>query len=256
VAGLFYPGEREQLRRAVEGYLAAVDPDPDLSLPKAIVVPHAGYPYSGPVAASAYAQVARCAQRVHRVVLLGPAHRYAVYGLALPGACALATPLGRVPLDHDGCRIAEALDLVFVQPKAYKGEHCLEVQLPFLQVVLEDFAVVPLVVGDPGPELVVQVLETLWGGPETLVVVSSDLSHYRRYREARELDECTARSIEALDSDAIGPEQACGRVPLVGLLRVARTKGLRARTLDLRSSGDTAGDRHRVVGYGAWAFSA
>jgi AmmeMemoRadiSam system protein B len=256
VAGLFYPGDAAELRRMVEGFLDSVVPDSAAPLPKAVVAPHAGYPYSGPVAASAYAQVARCAAQVRRVVLLGPAHRYPVYGLALPGASALATPLGQVPVDGERCAAAEALDPVFVQPRAHDGEHCLEVQLPFLQVVLGDFAVVPLVVGDPEPEHVVEVLEALWGGPETLVVVSSDLSHYLRYREARELDERTARSVEALDADAIGPDQACGRVPLGGLLRVARAKGLQARTLDLRSSGDTAGDRHRVVGYGAWAFAA
>lgn len=256
VAGLFYPGDADQLRRTVDDFLASVRPDPDPSLPKAVVAPHAGFPYSGPVAASAYAQVARCAGHVRRVVLLGPAHRYAVPGLALPGASALATPLGSVPVDGDGCRLATGVASVFVQPEAHEGEHCLEVQLPFLQVVLEDFAVVPLVVGHPEEEHVVEVLEALWGGPETLVVVSSDLSHYRRYDDARELDQETARAIEALDPDAIGPDQACGRLPLAGLLRLARATGLRARTLDLRNSGDTAGDRRRVVGYGAWAFSA
>ena len=256
VAGFFYPGGAGQLRRLVEGFLASAPPDVEGSPPKAVIAPHAGYSYSGPVAASAYAQVARCAARVRRVVLLGPAHRRPVHGLALPGASALATPLGSVPVDEEGCRMAEAVDPVFVQPKAHEGEHCLEVHLPFLQVVLKDFAVVPLVVGDPRPEHVAEVLETLWGGQETLIVVSSDLSHYRTYDAARKLDEGTARAIEALDPDAIGPDQACGRVPIVALLQVARARGMRARTLDLRNSGDTAGDRQRVVGYGAWAFSA
>lgn len=256
VAGFFYPADAGQLRRVVEELLASVPPDAGSTGPKAVIAPHAGYAYSGPVAAAAYAQVARCAGTVRRVVLLGPAHRWAVHGLALPGASALATPLGKVPVDDEGCRMAEALDAVFVQPKAHEREHSLEVHLPFLQVVLPSFAAVPLVVGDPRTDHVVGVLEALWGGPETLVVVSSDLSHYRGYDDACVMDERTARAIEALDPGAIGFEQACGRLPVVALLQVARARGLRARRLDLRNSGDTAGDRHRVVGYGAWAFFA
>ncbi len=254
VAGSFYPGETAVLRRAVEGYLTAA-PASELPAPKALIVPHAGYVYSGPVAAVAYAALARGRDRIRRVVLLGPSHRVAFDGLAVPDAEAFETPLGRVPIDAEGVARALALPQVQRLGAAHAREHSLEVQLPFLQLVLSDFSLVPIVVGDASPDEVEEVISALWGGDETLVVVSSDLSHYLPYEEARRLDGATTQAIERLAPGAIGPDQACGRLPIQGLLGAARRRGLRVRTLDLRSSGDTAGARDAVVGYGAYAFA-
>ncbi len=259
VAGHFYPADPDELRRSVEELLAGVRPPETSEEPlalEAIIAPHAGYVYSGPVAATVYAEVARIKDRVERVVLLGPAHRLPIQGLALPGASAFATPLGDVPLEPEGVREAEASAWVCTNPEAHVGEHSLEVHLPFLQVVLGDFTLVPMVVGRAEPEHVAEVLRALWGGPESLVVVSSDLSHFLSYDAARALDLTTARSIESLDDGSIGRDGACGRLPVMGLLQVARNKGLHVRRLDLRNSGDTSGGRRRVVGYGAWAFCA
>jgi AmmeMemoRadiSam system protein B len=254
VAGLFYPGDRDELEAAVEAYLAAATAD-GRALPKAVIVPHAGFVYSGPVAATAYALLALLRDRVRRVVLFGPAHRVAFRGLATSSADAFETPLGSVALDREGVERALALPQVKALDAAHRAEHSLEVQLPFLQRVLPDFRLVPLVVGDATPAEVAEVMEALWGGDETLIVVSSDLSHYLPYADARALDRETSRAIEALLPEEIGHDQACGRLPVQGLLLAARRHGLRARTLDLRSSGDTAGPRDAVVGYGAYALS-
>jgi len=253
VAGQFYPGGARELAAAVERYLsqAAVEAGP---VPKAIIAPHAGYVYSGPVAASAYARLRPAAGRVRRVVLLGPCHRVPLQGLALSGAEAFATPLGAVRVDGEAAERLLALPQVRVFDETHFQEHSLEVHLPFLQVVLGDFALVPLVVGDAADDEVAAVLDAAWGGPETLIVVSSDLSHYLGYEAARRLDQATCRAIEALDAGAIGADQACGRIPVKGLLRVARRRGLSVVTVDLRNSGDTAGPRDRVVGYGSWLF--
>ncbi|HXV37706.1 MAG TPA: AmmeMemoRadiSam system protein B [Myxococcota bacterium] len=256
VAGVFYPEDPAALESAVRRYLAEASPPPSGSrAPKALIVPHAGFVYSGPVAASAYARIASQRHAIRRVVLLGPSHRVALLGLAAPRADAFATPLGRVPLDREA--IDALLDFPQVQlfDAAHRAEHSLEVQLPFLQVVLESFALVPLAVGDAAPTEVGEVIERLWGGPETLIVVSSDLSHYLDYETARRLDAATTRAIEALDADGLEPESACGRAPARGLLVAARHHHLSVETVDLRSSGDTAGDRRRVVGYGAYVFS-
>ncbi|MEK7245167.1 MAG: AmmeMemoRadiSam system protein A, partial [Pseudomonadota bacterium] len=192
--------------------------------------------------------------RITRVVLLGPCHRVPVRGLALSGATAFASPLGEVPLDREMCaRLAELLQ-VEVSDASHAHEHSLEVHLPFLQVVLGNFALVPLAVGDASEAEVAEVLERAWGGPETLIVVSSDLSHYLSYDAARALDAATCAAIEHLDGAAIGRDQACGRVPVKGLLALARKRGLGVVTADLRNSGDTAGPRDRVVGYGSWLF--
>jgi AmmeMemoRadiSam system protein B len=191
---------------------------------------------------------------VRRVALLGPAHRVFVRGLAAPSAEGFATPLGVVPVDRAAIDGLTDLPQVVVSDAPHTAEHSLEVQLPFLQRVLGAFSVVPLVVGEASAEEVEQVLGRLWGGAETLVVVSSDLSHYHAYATARRLDRATCARIEALDPAGLGDDSACGRTPVAGLLRAARRHGLAVRTLDLRSSGDTAGDRERVVGYGAWAF--
>jgi hypothetical protein len=256
VAGMFYPDDPAVLARTVQTLLAGVAPPAASAAPiKALIVPHAGYVYSGPIAASAYARLQGLRGIVRRVVLLGPVHRVAVRGLALPGAQAFATPLGTVPIDPDAVQRLRALPQVTVSAPAHALEHSLEVQLPFLQAALGEFTLVPLAVGDAAPEEVAGVLEALWNGPETLIVVSSDLSHYLPYETAQRLDgqTCTAiRDLQPLHSH----EQACGATPVNGLLLAARRHGLQAQLLDLRNSGDTAGDRARVVGYAAFAFTA
>ena len=257
VAGSFYPREAEVLRRNLQDLLAgatSVGEVEDRGSLKALIVPHAGYGYSGPIAASAYALLTSVRDRIRRVVLLGPTHRVAVPGLAWPGGSAFQTPLGLVPLDLDAMVLLERFPQVSVSAAAHGQEHSLEVQLPFLQMVLGPFRLVPLAVGTASPEAVAEVLDALWGGPETLVVVSSDLSHYLPCYQAKELDGRTCGSIANLQ--LLGShEQACGATPVNGLLLVAHQRGLTARLLDLRNSGDTAGDRDRVVGYGAFAFT-
>jgi len=254
VAGQFYPDVPDLLRASVRGYLREAKHDPAAS-PKALIAPHAGYVYSGPIAGSAYARIEPLRDRIERVVLLGPAHRVFVRGLAAPEADSFETPLGSVPIDQDA--IARILELpqVGVSSDAHAFEHSLEVQLPFLQEVLGQFSLVPLVVGDATAEQVAEVLEQLWGGEETLIVVSSDLSHYHDYTTASRMDAATSRAIEALRPDAIEEEGACGRIPVQGLLLVAREHHLRAEAIDIRNSGDTAGPRDRVVGYGAYVLS-
>jgi AmmeMemoRadiSam system protein B len=254
VAGQFYPGESQGLRRQVETYLAEAVSRPKNGRrpPKAIIAPHAGYIYSGPIAGSAYAYLASARPAVRRVILLGPAHWAHVTGLAASSAEAFATPLGVVTIDRPAQERILALDQVQIVDVAHVREHCLEVQLPFLQVIFDDFKVVPLAVGTARPEQVAEVIEQLWGGEETVIVISSDLSHYHDYRTAVELDRATSEAIEALRPLAEG--QACGRQAINGLLQVARQRGMTARKVDLRNSGDTAGPRDRVVGYGAYIF--
>ena len=254
VAGSFYPADAAELTAMVDAMLRRARPAG--AAPKAIIAPHAGYIYSGPIAASAYARLRPARETIARVVLLGPAHRVPLRGLAASSARAFATPLGRVALDREAIERVLELPQVTILDEAHEGEHSLEVQLPFLQRVLGAFSLVPLVVGVAPPEEVAEVLEALWGGPETLVVISSDLSHYHDYATARRLDGATSRAIEALAPEDIGEEGACGRMPIRGLLRLSRDLGLRAVTIDLRSSGDTAGDKHQVVGYGAYVFEA
>ncbi len=252
VAGMFYPAESELLLRTLDQMLDAaqvrVDPPP-----KAVIAPHAGYVYSGPVAASAYAALRPLAGRIERVVVLAPSHRVPFRGVATTHAEVFRTPLGDIPVDGEAVETATHLPGVGYLDEAFEGEHALEVQLPFLQRVLGDFRLLPFIVGDAEPETVARLLDTLWGGDETLIVISSDLSHYHDYLTARRLDERTSARIEALDP-RIGGEDACGYHPIRGLLLAAREHGLHAETLDLRNSGDTAGPRDRVVGYGAYVF--
>jgi AmmeMemoRadiSam system protein B len=266
VAGLFYPGNPVALRSNVELLLAArsrqtasgPEGAPAASAgrpPKAVIAPHAGYVYSGPVAASAFSALAGAAAGVRRVVLLGPAHRVPLRGLGLPGVEKFATPLGEVPLDLEAAAAVERLPQVAVRPDAHEAEHSLEVELPFLQVVLGAFELLPLVVGQAGGDEVAEVLEQAWGGEDTVVVVSSDLSHYLPAEAAERADRETASQIRAL-AGPLTSRQACGAIPINGLLAAARRHGLVPRQLDLRHSGDTSGDRSRVVGYGAWAFDA
>lgn len=252
VAGLFYPAAPGPLRAQIEAFLA--DARSEGAAPKAVIAPHAGYAYSGPIAASAYARVRSARGIVRRVVLLGPAHRVAFRGLAAANATHFESPLGRMPVDESALDAIADLPQVVRLDAAHAREHSLEVHLPFLQAVLEAFRLVPLVVGEAAASEVGEVLERLWGGPETLVVVSSDLSHYYDYDAAVELDRATSKAIESLRYEDLDWESACGRVPLSGLLHVARKQGLAARTIDLRNSGDTAGTRDRVVGYGAYVF--
>jgi AmmeMemoRadiSam system protein B len=252
VAGTFYPADPAELAAMVDDCLAAAAAEG--TPPQAVIAPHAGYVYSGPIAASAYARIAPLNGTVRRVVLIGPSHRVPFRGLALPEADGFATPLGTVPVDREAAGRILALPQVSVLDEAHVGEHSLEVHLPFLQTVLDNFSLVPLVAGDAGAEDVAEVIEALWTGPETLVVVSSDLSHYHDYDTARRMDAETSAAIEALDAGRIGHDQACGRVPVGGLLTLARRRGLQAQTIDLRNSGDTAGPRDQVVGYGAYVF--
>lgn len=255
VAGMFYPDNPLLLQQQVEAFLDTRAAGRADTAPKALIVPHAGYVYSGPVAASAYRRLFAQADTIQRVVLLGPAHRLAFRGLAATSAEFFSTPLGLVKIDRQAVERILALPQVRIVDEAHREEHSLEVQLPFLQCVLgEHFSLVPLVVGDAGAEAVAEVLEQLWGGSETLIVISSDLSHYHDYGTAKRLDQATSTAIERLDPQAIDYEQACGRNPVSGLLVAARHHALHATTLDLRNSGDTAGSRDRVVGYGAYAF--
>lgn len=252
VAGSFYPAHPETLRRLVE--LMLHDAHPKRGKPHAFIVPHAGLIYSGPVAATAYAQLARLEPKPTRVVLLGPSHHVGFTGLALPDCEAFETPLGSIPLDRSTVETLRALPQVHSLAKAHVKEHSLEVQLPFLQRVLGGFTLVPLVVGEATPAEVAEVIEAAWGGADTVVLVSSDLSHFHSWSEARELDHQTAERIVALDERPLDGEEACGCTPVNGLLEVARRRGLACTPLDVRNSGDTAGDRSRVVGYGAFAF--
>lgn len=252
VAGMFYPADPRSLRADVDSYLAEAAEETG-PVPKALIAPHAGYVYSGPVAAHAYARLRAGASRVTRVVLLAPAHRWPFYGLAIPAADEFQTPLGRIPVDRAALLSVIDLPQVQVLDAAFDGEHALEVHLPFLQAVLASFRICPFLVGEASAGEVADVLERLWGGEETLIVVSSDLSHYLDYETAKARDAQTTRRIETLDP-SVGYHDACGRNPVNGLLTVARRHGLEVETVDLRNSGDTAGPRDRVVGYGAYVF--
>ena len=253
VAGSFYPADAKQLHTLIQSLLRAV-PSTAGRCPKAIIVPHAGYIYSGAIAARAYVRVALGRDTIRRVVLLGPAHRLGFHGLALSSADYFATPLGSLPLDRSIVATLLSLPGVQLLDKAHALEHSLEVQLPFLQEVLQDFSLVPIVVGDAPAEAVATVIEQLWGGVETLVVISSDLSHYQDYATAKKQDATTSQAIENLHPEEIAYHDACGRLPINGLLLVAKKLALTVTPYDLRNSGDTAGDRDRVVGYGAYGF--
>ncbi len=256
VAGLFYPDAPGPLAQTVDDLLrCARTGSAPAAPPAALIAPHAGYVYSGEIAASAFSLLVPLRGRVRRIVLLGPAHRVFLRGLAAPSVDAFETPLGPVPLDRDAIAALCELPQVSVRDDAHAEEHSLEVELPFLQRVLGSFALVPLVAGQAGPEQVAEVLARFRDEHDTRIVISSDLSHYHDHARARELDGATTRAIEALDPDGLDEESACGRVPVRGMLVEARRRRLRAYTLDVRSSGDTAGSRDSVVGYGAYAFA-
>lgn len=255
VAGMFYPADPGRLQGMVNEFLdTAVLPPTPLN-PKAIIAPHAGYVYSGPIAGSAFKVWQGQLGAVTRIILLGPAHTMAITGLAGVSAGAFRTPLGDVPVDGDEMKRLRPWPQVHIHDGVHSREHCLEVMLPFLQLLAPQVKIVPLVVGQSNGREVADILETLWGGPETRIVISSDLSHYYDYATAQRLDAATAQAIETLQPEKLGSESACGRIPIQGLLYHAQAQGLRAYTVDLRNSGDTAGTKDRVVGYGAFLFA-
>ena len=252
VAGMFYPADPAELEQMVTSYLDKASSDTEV--PKAIIAPHAGYVYSGSIAAAAYAKLIPARHTIKRVILLGPAHRVYVKGLALASATSFSTPLGDVPIDTVLTEKLLQLPQVSVMDSAHAQEHSLEVQLPFLQLILDGFTLLPLLVGDASTEQVSQVLEAVWGGDETLIIISSDLSHYHSYETAQQIDASTSAAINDFRLHDISPEHACGCVPMRGLLHIAKHKGMQIRTLDVRNSGDTAGTHDRVVGYGAYSL--
>jgi AmmeMemoRadiSam system protein B len=255
VAGSFYPSEAGRLRAAIADALAqAVPPPPAGGGPEALIVPHAGYIYSGPIAASAYLRLAAGGETIRRVVLLGPSHRIRLRGVGLSSADAWATPFGVVPI-VDAPTALRDLPWVTVADDAHAPEHSLEVQLPFLQTVLPDFELMPLIVGWATPDEVAAAIAAVWTERDTVVIVSTDLSHYHRYADAVRLDRRTAAAIATRQVNAIADHDACGAYPLRGLLQVATDRDLNVETIDVRNSGDTAGDRERVVGYGAFALA-
>lgn len=253
---MFYPADASELRDDVTQYIEIGAASPAQFTPKAIIAPHAGYMYSGPIAGTVYASLGSLRNVISRIIILGPSHRIGFRGIAGSSADAFSTPLGNINLDQSAYEGIKHLPHVIQYDLAHRDEHGIEVELPFLQVALDSFSIVPLIVGETTGEEVASVISALWGGPETLIVVSSDLSHYLTYNEAVKLDRQTSDSIEKLASDAIGVNQACGRLPIQGLLMTAREQHLAAQTLDLRNSGDTAGDKRMVVGYGAYVFYA
>ncbi|CAL7959474.1 MEMO1 family protein GAMM_v1_100138 [Gammaproteobacteria bacterium] len=253
VAGKFYPTDPDVLRQDILKMLEDASDKAALPTPKAIIAPHAGYIYSGPIAASAYASLAKAKKQIHRVVLLAPSHQYPVDGVATTNAKFYMTPLGQITIDQKS--IAK-IDLPYTQAveEAFASEHAIEVHLPFLQLTLESFSLIPLLVGLATITQVEKILEKLWDGSETLIVISSDLSHYSPYNLAQLLDKKTADAIIALDPQGFSPEHACGATAIKGLLAVAAKKKMHATQIDLRNSGDTAGSKDQVVGYGAFHF--
>jgi AmmeMemoRadiSam system protein B len=252
IAGTFYPADPEELRRAVSIYVG--DAVAAMRTPKALIAPHAGYVYSGAVAGHAYRCLEGMREQLSRVILLGPAHTVYLQGMAVPSVDTFVTPMGEVAIDHEVIETLSDLPQVLSSDEAHQREHSLEVHLPFLQSVLGDFTLVPFVVGETHPDQVAEVLERLWGGDETLIVVSSDLSHFHDYASAQEKDRATSAAIEAFRSGAIGPQQACGCYSLNGLLQLAARREMDITTLALANSGDTVGPRDRVVGYGAYGL--
>lgn len=254
VAKLFYPGDAHELGKMVDGLLNQVVPRLPTT-PKAIIAPHAGYIYSGPIAASIYAELAKSADAIKTVVILGPSHRVGFHGLAVSDAHYYGTPLGLIPVDTEKIQDLLRHKLVTLHNQAHLLEHSLEVHLPFLQKIYAEIHIIPIVVGDATTQEVSRCLEAIWGGAETLVVISSDLSHFHSYEVATQLDKDTCSAIEAYKIDDIHSENACGYIPIRGLLHYAQRLNLNIKTLDYRNSGDTAGTKDQVVGYGAYAFN-
>ncbi len=250
VANLFYPGDADQLDAAVQTYLQ--DATPVSASPKALIVPHAGFIYSGPIAATAYQTLKPYAQQFSRVVLIGPSHRVFLEGAAVPSSDFFQFANTELAVDQHALSKLLSIEGVNVNDDAHANEHSLEVQLPFLTAVLDQFNLIPVVLGDASPELAATIIEQFWSDPQTLIVISSDLSHYLPYHLAQEFDAQTSLAIEALRPNALDYDSCCGRTGIQGLLMVAKKHGFHIRTLDLRNSGDTAGDHEQVVGYGAY----
>jgi AmmeMemoRadiSam system protein B len=254
-AGMFYSDKPQELAAGVRAFLAQATLDPLPRCPKALIAPHAGYIYSGAIAGSAYASLSTRAQEVTRVVLLGPSHRVGFAGVATSGASVFETPVGPIAIDREAVAALVKDGLAREFEPAHENEHSLEVQLPFLKQVCPDARVIPLLTGDEDWQAATRILVHLWGGDETLIVISSDLSHYHDYDTTQRLDAATAKAIESLEAGAIDHQQACGATCVNALLSLSRDKSLACTTLDLRNSGDTAGPRNRVVGYGAFAIA-
>lgn len=252
VAGLFYPADPDELRGMIEKFFKQCVCQE--KIPKAIIVPHAGYIYSGMIAASAYCTFKKVSHSIKRVILFGPSHRVPFRGVAVSAADVFETPLGQVSIDKESVKQALTLSSVQINNNAFYGEHCLEVQLPFLQMVLSDFSMVPFLIGDATMNQVAEVMDLLWGDDETLIVVSSDLSHYYNDQTAKMMDQLTANAILDLEPERIDTEQACGRIGIQALLLSAKKKNLNPQLLDLRNSGDIVGMKKQVVGYGAFGF--
>ena len=250
---MFYPGDPEKLRREIQGYLKAVQKAPPP--PKGIIGPHAGTIYSGPIAATAYASLIPVRNKIKKVVLLGPSHHVPIRGIVAPTTEAWATPLGTTPVDQETLQSLANLPQVQFLNEAHEEEHSLELHQIFLQEVLDDFSLIPLVVSRTQPPEVAEVLNQVWGGDETIIVVSTDLTHYLDYETARRIDEKSSKAIEELRFEDLEDTQACGLYPVRGFLLAARQHKLKGKTVDLRNSGDTCGDKSRVVGYGAYIFS-
>lgn len=255
VAGLFYPADPQELRDNLSALLAKTTTAPAAGRMRALIAPHAGYIYSGPVAAEAFAALRKEKDWFSRVVVIAPAHRILIPGIVVPSATAFATPLGDLPIDLAGIADVRSLRGVQVDDEPHAAEHAIEVELPFLQAILGSIPIIPLLVGSTRAETVAGAIDQLWDD-HTLVIVSSDLSHYLSYEEARRTDNATALAIENFNEAAIGPDDACGALPIRGLLIAARRRGFTIERLDLRNSGDTSGNRHSVVGYGAWVIQS
>jgi AmmeMemoRadiSam system protein B len=253
VAGTFYSDKPQELAADVRAFVEEATPSGKDKPPKAVIAPHAGYIYSGPIAGSAYAALASRGKDIERVILVGPSHRVAFPGVAASAAAAFETPLGPVPVDREAVAVLLEDGSAREFEPAHQNEHSLEVQLPFCKHICPGARIVPLLAGDQDWRAVERILGLLWGGDETAVVISSDLSHYHDYATAQALDTDTAKTVERLGAGQISFDQACGATGINGLLAVAASKGLACHTLDLRNSGDTAGPRNRVVGYGAFA---
>lgn len=252
VAGMFYPEDPRELQAMLLDLLATADKN--LPIPKAIIAPHAGYIYSGPIAANAFACLTQATTQIQRVILLGPAHRHPFHGIAAPEADSFATPLGQIKVDQQAIiDAAKTTDINYLEI-AHAQEHCLEVQLPFLQLLLKNFTIVPLLTGQTTSANIAQTIKQLWGGKETLIIISSDLSHYHDYKTAQQLDKKAAQAIVNLKPNELDDEQACGNLPINGLLEVAIEKKLTTKLIDLRNSGDTTSNKDQVVGYGAFHF--
>ncbi len=255
VAGMFYPKNPYVLSNMIEQNLAQATSTSVATIPKVLIVPHAGYIYSGSIAASAFALLEPYRQLINRVVIIGPSHRVGFNGVAISSVDDFSTPLGSIPIDKEAQAKLSEIAGVHVIDEAHAAEHSLEVQLPFLQFILDQFTIVPIVAGDANPQLIAKIIENLWGGSETLIIISSDLSHYHQYQTAQQLDQTTSHAILGLDVNTVDSQHACGCVGIRGLLTFAQCHPLEASVLDLRNSGDTAGSKDSVVGYGAFLFT-